>query len=122
MMKPNNNTLINTDYLFQKLKEGAKKLGRASLRPALTLYYVMRSPETPKSDKLIIVSALLYLILPIDIFSAKRLPIIGWIDELASLVITYEKMMKHVTPEIEKKVEELLSKWLPEYTPYQIVE
>ncbi len=121
-MKPNNNTLINTDYLFQKLKEGAKKLGRASLRPALTLYYVMRSPETPKSDKLIIVSALLYLILPIDIFSAKRLPIIGWIDELASLVITYEKMMKHVTPEIEKKVEELLSKWLPEYTPYQIVE
>ena len=121
-MQPNNNTLINTDYLFQKLKEGAKKIGRASLRPALILYYVMRSSETPKSDKLIIVSALLYLILPIDIFSAKRLPIIGWIDELASLVITYEKMKKYATPEIEQKVEELLDKWLPEYTSYQIME
>lgn len=121
-MTTNKNTLINTDYLLLKLKEGAKKLGRVTLKPALTLYYVMRSAETPKSDKMIIVTALLYLILPFDILSVRRLPIIGWIDELAALVITYNKMTKHVTPEIEHKVEDILNKWFPEYEPYQVVE
>ncbi len=120
-MRPNRNKLINSDYLLHKLKEVAISIGRTGLKPAITLYYVMRSPKTPKSDKLIIVGALCYLIFPIDILSAKRLPIIGWIDELASLVVTYEKMVKHITPEIEQKVTEILDRWLPQYTNYQII-
>lgn len=107
-------TIINYSLLWEKLGNYARKAGRVSARPLLLLYYVMRSPDTPKSDKLLIASAISYLVLPIDIISAKRLPIIGWIDEVVSLTVTYQKVCKFVTPEIESKVDNILERWFPE--------
>ena len=52
---------------------------------------------------------------PIDILDARRLPIIGWIDEIASLSVTYQKVRDNITPEIEAKTDVLLDKWFPEY-------
>ena len=45
----------------------------------------MRSPATPRKDKLAIFASLAYLVLPIDVLDAKRLPIIGWLDEIVSV-------------------------------------
>lgn len=115
--------LINKDLLLEKMKEWAVKVGRISTRPALLLYYVMVSKETPKSDKFLILSALSYLVLPIDLISAKRLPIIGWLDEAVSLTIAYQKVSKYITPAIERKVDDILDKWFPTYTQYiEVVE
>jgi uncharacterized membrane protein YkvA (DUF1232 family) len=72
---------------------------------------VLKSPDTPKSDKLLIVSTLSYLVLPIDLLSAKRLPIIGWIDEVVSLTVAYQKVCKYITPEIESEVDRVLDSW-----------
>ena len=83
----------------------------------LKLYYVLKSPDTPKSDKLLIVSALSYLVLPIDLISARRLPVIGWIDEIASLTIAYQKVSKYITLEIQWKVDNILDRWFPETEP-----
>ena len=85
------------------------------------LYYVLRSPETPSSDKMLIVAALSYLVLPIDLISAKRLPIIGWIDEAVSLVYAYKKVCRYVTPEIESEVDNILERWFPE-GKYELIE
>lgn len=60
----------------------------------------------------------IYLVFPIDFISAKRLPIIGWIDEVVSLSVAYQKVSKNITPEIERKTDELLDRWFPEYTNY----
>ena len=79
---------------------------------------IMVSKDTPKSDKLMILSTISYLILPVDLISAKRLPIIGWIDEAFSLSVVYQKVSKNITPEIERKTDALLDKWFPEYTNY----
>ena len=73
-------SFINTKVLKEKLQEYAMKVGRISARPLLLLYFIMVSKDTPKSDKLMILSTISYLILPVDLISAKRLPIIGWID------------------------------------------
>ena len=54
-------------------------MGRAATRPILLLWYIMRSPATPRKDKLAIFASLAYLVLPIDVLDAKRLPIIGWL-------------------------------------------
>ena len=59
-----------------------------------------------------------YLVFPIDLISAKRLPIIGWIDEAFSLYVAYQKVNKNITPEIEHKTDALLDKWFPEHTSY----
>ena len=109
---------INTKVLKDKLQEYATKVGRISARPLLLLYFKMVSKNTPKSDKLMILSTISYFVFPIDLISAKRIPIIGCIDEVLSLSVAYQKMSKNITPEIERKTDALLDKWFPEYSNY----
>lgn len=111
-------SIIDMSVLKDKLQEYAMKVGRISARPILLLYFIMVSKETPKSDKLMILSTISYLVFPIDLVSAKRLPFIGWIDEAFSLSVAYQKVSKNITPEIERKTDALLDKWFPEYTNY----
>ena len=113
--------LIDYELLWEKITDYAKATGRTTARPVLLLYYVLRSPETPSSDKMLIVAALSYLVLPIDLISAKRLPIIGWIDEAVSLVYAYKKVCRYVTPEIESEVDNILERWFPE-GKYELIE
>ena len=115
MNKP---SIIDTTVLKEKLQEYAMKVGRISARPILLLYFIMISKDTPRSDKLMILSTISYLVFPVDLISAKRLPIIGWIDEAFSLSVAYQKVSKNITPEIERKTNALLDKWFPEYTSY----
>lgn len=115
MNKP---SIIDTAALKDKLHEYALKIGRISARPVLLLYFIMTSKDTPKSDKWMILSTLSYLVLPVDLISAKRLPIIGWIDEAFSLSVAYQRGSKNITPEIERKTDELLDRWFQEYTNY----
>ena len=114
----NRTSIINYDVLWDRISNFARKAGRVSTRPVLILWFVLRSKETPKADKMLIISTLSYLVLPIDILDAKRLPIIGWFDEIASLSVTYQKVCKNITPEIEAKVDSILDKWFPDYAEY----
>lgn len=114
-------SIINYPLLWKKLGDYVKKAGRVSTRPLLLLYYVMKSPNTPKSDKLLIASAISYLMLPIDLNSTRRLPLIGWIDEVVLLTVVYQKTCKHITPETESEVDNILEHWFPECKYEQIL-
>ena len=114
-------TIINYDVLWDRISSFASKAGRVTTRPVLLLFYVMKSKDTPWEDKLLVFSTLSYVVFPIDILDAKRLPIIGWFDEIASLSVTYQKMCKNITPEMEAKVDAILDKWFLEYTPYELI-
>jgi uncharacterized membrane protein YkvA (DUF1232 family) len=113
--------IINYDVLWDRISSFASKAGRVTTRPVLLLFYVMKSKDTPWEDKLLVFSTLSYVVFPVDILDAKRLPIIGWFDEIASLSVTYQKVCKNVTPEMEMKVDTILDKWFPEYTKYEII-
>ena len=113
--------IINYEALWDRISEYARKAGRMTTRPVLLLYYVMISKNTPWSDKMLIFSTLSYIVLPIDILDAKRLPIIGWFDEIASLSVTYQKVCKNITPEMEAKVDAMLDKCFPKHTPNELV-
>lgn len=117
-MTMNRTSFIDMTVLKDRLHEYALKIGRISARPVLLLYFVMVSRDTPKKDKLMILSTISYLVFPVDLISAKRLPIIGWMDEVFSLSVAYQKVCKNITPEIERKTDELLYKWFTEYTSY----
>ena len=114
-------SIINYDVLWDRISSFASKAGRVTTRPILLLFYVMKSKETPWEDKLLVFSTLSYVVFPVDILDAKRLPIIGWFDEIASLSVTYQKLCKNITPEIEEKVDAILDKWFPEYTQYELI-
>lgn len=108
-----NNVFCDFNQLFENIKNIGKTVGREAIRPALCLYYVLKSPDTPSSDKIMIVSALSYLILPVNLISAKSFSILGWLDEIAAIMLAYNKVKKHITPEIESEVENTLEKWFP---------
>ena len=118
----NRTNIINYTALWSRIGDYSRKAGRVTTRPVLLLYYVMMSKETPWKDKMLIFSTLSYIVLPIDILNARRLPIIGWFDEIASLSVTYQKMCKNITPEIEAKVDGILDRWFPEYMNYELIE
>lgn len=108
-----NSVFGDFNKLFENMKNMGKIVGRESIRPALCLYYVLKSPETPSTDKIIIVSALSYLILPVNLLSVKSFSILGWVDEIAAVMLAYKKVKKHITPEIESEVDNTLEKWFP---------
>ena len=112
---------INFKNLMFYIGEYAKKVGRVAARPVLLTYFVMMDDKTPTRDKLALGTAIAYVVLPIDLFSAKRFPIIGWLDEILSLSVAYDKVQKHITKDMERKADDLLDKWLPEYTNYEMV-
>ena len=103
--------IINYLELWDRIGEYAMKVGRVAVRPVLLLYYVMGSDETPWKDKLTIFGALAYLILPVDLLDAKRLPIIGWLDEITSLAVAIQRMSKYITPGMEVRADAQLNEW-----------
>lgn len=113
--------IINYSVLWSCIEEYGLRIGRLSAKPILILWFVLLNKDTPKKDKMLILSTLSYLVLPIDILDAKRLPIIGWCDELFSISISYQKVCKNITPEIEAKVNAILDKWFPVFTPYELI-
>lgn len=96
----------------------AKKMWWLTTRPVLLTYFVMIDDATPANDKISLAASIAYVVLPIDLLSAKRFPILGWLDELVSLTVAYQKVCKYVTPDMERKADEILDKWFVEYTPY----
>ena len=118
-------SIINKSYLWEKIHEYARKAGRASTRPLLMMYYVLKSKNTPRKDKMAVFSSIAYLVLPIDVLSAKRLPIIGLLDEVASVAVAFDRIAKHITPEIREKADAVLDRWFPndnpEYVEFEMV-
>lgn len=116
--------IFNLDYnaLWDSICNWSKKAGRTATRHVLLMWYVMCSKETSRKDKWAIFGSLAYLILPIDIIDSKRLPIIGWLDEVASLAVLVQKMSKYITPEMESRADAQLDRWILEYTEYEMIE
>lgn len=115
--------ILKLDYnaLWESICKWSRKAGRTATRPVLLMWYVMRSKDTPRKDKWAIFGSLAYLVLPIDILDAKRLPIIGWLDEVASLAVMVQKMSKYITPEMQGRADAQLDKWFPEYVEYELI-
>lgn len=106
-----NTSNFSLPQLWEKIKENAKRLGRFTTQKALLMYYVLKSDDTPTSAKAIIYGALAYLVLPVNLISSKRHPILGWADEIAAIAIAYRKIKQHITPAMEQEAEETLNKW-----------
>jgi len=102
---------IDTDNILDKIKGGAKTAGRETTKMGLELWYVMKAKETSTMDKVIIGGALAYQFLPNDVLSTKDYGVLGTLDNALALGVAYNRMKKHVTPEIEAQVEAQLAQW-----------
>ena len=96
----------------QKLRRFAVKAGRQVVEQALTLYYAMQSPATPKWAKAVIVGALGYFILPLDAIP-DLIPGVGFTDDFATLAAAIATVARYVTDEHRRKAAATLGRWLP---------
>ena len=104
---------------WEKIQKVARKAGIKISYAALLLYYVLRSPATPSSDRMKIIGALGYFILPVDLIP-DYLPVIGFSDDLAALTWALYSVAKNITPEVKVQAQEQLGKWFKDYLPSDI--
>lgn len=107
---------MDTSIILNNLGNYARRVGRTVARPAVILYFVLRDPATPKKDKYVVYAALAYLVLPINLISAKRIPLLGWADEAAAIALAYKRVKNNITPDIEQQADMLLERWFAGYT------
>ena len=70
----------------------------------LFLWEQAKSPEVPLRLKLVIIGALLYLILPVDVLP-DTIPGVGLLDDLSVLLTVFREVSKYALPKLEKKIE-----------------
>ena len=105
--------------LQRKIKSVARWAGAKVMYAVLLLYYVLQSPTISKADKGKIYGALGYFILPTDLV-VDFLPIVGYSDDLAALMIALHAVASNITPEVKAQARTKLSKWFGERAKKQI--
>jgi len=104
---------FNEDSFWEKVTKYAKDIGKETIYKALVLFYAFKDGECSVNDKLIIIGALGYLILPFDLIPDFT-PIIGFSDDIGAIAMVYNKIIGCATKEIEQKAEEKLKEWFEE--------
>jgi uncharacterized membrane protein YkvA (DUF1232 family) len=96
--------------LQHKIKSVARWAGAKVTYAVLLLYYVLQSPTISKADKSKIYGALGCFILPTDLV-VDFLPLVGYSDDLAALMIALHAVATNITPERKAQAKAKLTKW-----------
>lgn len=102
---------MNELTIWQNIKQNASRVGRGTTRIFLELYYVLKSPDTPIWDKTIIVSTLSYQFLPKQFLSREKHGLLGYADNVVTLMLAYNRVKRRVTPQIAMQVDRVLNQW-----------
>ena len=105
--------------LQRKIKSAARWAGAKVMYAVLLLYYVLQSPTISKADKSKIYGALGYFILPTDLV-VDFLPVVGYSDDLAALMIALHAVATNITPEIKAQAQTKLTKWFGQQSQKKI--
>ena len=104
---------------WSKVKKIAKNAGLKVMCYALTLYYVLQKADIPVTEKGIIIGALGYFILPIDLIPDFIMGL-GYTDDIGAMFIAIKKSMKYVDEEVKNQVYLKLNDWFN--TDYEEIE
>ncbi len=102
----------NPTALFEKIKNVARKAGVKLVYIVLILYYATLDKDMPVKDRLMILAALGYFILPIDLIP-DGLPG-GFADDTAALVFVLKQVWDNLTPTTIQKAGNRLREWFGE--------
>lgn len=109
--KPKDVVPYKRHYSESKFWKKVKSLGKNLLKPAMLLFYVMKSPDVPIGVKGTIAGALGYLILPLDLIP-DFIPVTGYTDDAAALFTVVKMCTNYITPQIKAQADEKLDELL----------
>ncbi len=99
--------------LFEKIAKVASRAGIKAVYAALLLYYALTDGDVPAKDKAIVIGALGYFILPLDIIPDMLGPL-GFTDDFSVLVLACKTIWSNITPNVHAKARARLSEWFGE--------
>ncbi|MEK4630289.1 MAG: DUF1232 domain-containing protein [Solibacillus sp.] len=82
-------------------------LSKKAMNAAAMLYVALKSPDMPKSSKLIVLGALGYFILPFDLV-ADFLPLAGLTDDTFVILAALGKVYMSITDEMKIEAQDLV--------------
>ena len=92
---------------LNKLKNFGGGLGYKVMQAAATLFVALRSPDMPKANKLIVLGALGYFILPLDII-ADFLPLVGLTDDAFVILTALSKVYMSITDDMKLEAKNMV--------------
>lgn len=96
--------------LFEKISSVFKKAGMKVVYYVLLLFYVLKDENTPGKHKMIIIGALGYFILPVDLIP-DFIPVAGFTDDAAALIACLKTVSENVTPQVKSNAIKKLHEW-----------
>ena len=99
----------NPSSLFDKIKKYAKKAGVKTVYAILILYYATFDKSLPVKDRLMVVAALGYFILPVDLIP-DALPA-GFVDDAGAALYVVRHIWNNLSKETFTKARNKLSEW-----------
>jgi uncharacterized membrane protein YkvA (DUF1232 family) len=101
---------FSDDKFWGKLKKFAKKAGASVVYAVLLLYYTLQKPEVPVKAKAIIIGALGYFILPLDLIPDVVVGL-GYTDDLGALGVALFQVAMYIDEDIRGQAKEKLKDW-----------
>lgn len=108
----------NPPALFKKIKAVAKKVGAKTVYVVLILYYATFDKKLPVKDRLMVVAALGYFILPLD-FLPDAMPG-GFSDDAAALLYVVKHIWSNLSEETFLKAKARLHEWFGDINAEEI--
>tara|TARA_B100000242_G_C42861074_1_gene399699 strand:- start:150 stop:521 length:372 start_codon:yes stop_codon:yes gene_type:complete len=90
------------------------KAGRTIAKLALEVLEMAMDPLTPTQVRISLTAALVYLIMPFDLFP-DFMPLVGFSDDFVALTAVLSIWSKYMTPSIRLRAENKLNKLFPFY-------
>ena len=97
--------------LFDKISRVGLKIGVEVLFYVMLLFYLLSDKNVPLRNKMIIMAALGYFILPADLI-ADIIPVLGFTDDAAFLSYALGSVADSITPEVKSKAKEKIKEIL----------
>lgn len=86
----------------------SKTKGKLHFLPKLlAIFYCIQDKDTPKLVRLVLMGAIGYVILPIDVVP-DFLPVAGWVDDAAVVAAALKFAAAYIKPEHKEKVRRIL--------------
>lgn len=100
---------FNANAFVSKITKSVKYLSTETIYYSFLLFEVIQSRKVSQADALIIIGALGYLILPVDLIP-DFIPVVGFADDAALIIKAVSKIHSSIDEEVKSLATERMSK------------
>lgn len=95
-------------HVLLKIKNLFLRCARFLVSQILRFFFIMTTKQTPILDKLLIIGGLLYVIDRVDLLPYRIFGFVGYLDDIAIIVLLFFIIKMDITPIIDEKTHKVI--------------